>query len=118
MSATRRTFIVESAASALALAVSTRSLAATVPKEAPRTTGILVLDNCDPKSSDKRKYEDNLTFLDASGKHIFRVSGLNSFESIGSSHMIATDPSRKCLWVVENIKCCVRRFDFTGRETL
>jgi hypothetical protein len=84
----------------------------------PRPTGILVLDNCDSEYKGKDKYEDNLTFVDFAGKQRFRVSGLNCCESIGSSHMIATDPTRKCIWMIENVANRIRRFDFVGNETL
>ena len=94
------------------------SSAAPVPKDAPRLTGVLVLDNCDPKYDGKDEYADNLTLLDPAGKQRFRVSGFNNCESIGSSRMVAADPARKCIWTIENVANRLRRFDLTGRETL
>ncbi len=94
------------------------SLAAPLPREAARMTGVLVLDNCDDQFKDKEEYKDNLTLLDSKGRQTFRISGFNNCESIGSSHMVAVDPARKCVWVIENVAHRIRRFDLTGKETL
>jgi hypothetical protein len=32
--------------------------------------------------------------------------------------MVAADPARKCVWVIENVAQRVRRFDLAGKETL
>ncbi|HEV3238566.1 MAG TPA: hypothetical protein VGZ25_16385 [Gemmataceae bacterium] len=92
-------------------------LAAPAPKEA-KPTGILVLDDCDDQYQGKEEYKDNLTLLDSAGKQTFRVSGFNNCQSIGSSRMIAVDPTRKCIWVIENVAHRIRRFDLAGKETL
>lgn len=92
--------------------------AAPVPVMPPNQTGILVLDNCDEQYRGKEEYKDNLTFLDTAGKQLFRLSGFNNCESIGCSRMIASDPIRKCIWVLENVAHRVRRFDYSGKETL
>ncbi len=103
----------------LALLVSFSALsAAPVPNMPPRLTGILVLDDCDEVYLGKEVYKDNLTFLDRTGKQLFRVSGFNTCEAIGSSHLIATDPARKCIWVLELVAHCIRRFDYSGKEML
>src|SRR5262249_29501277 len=81
-------------------------------------TGILVLDNCDDQYQGKKEYKDNLTLLDSAGEQTFRVSGFNNCESIGSSRMVAADPARKCIWVIENVAHRIRRFDLAGKETL
>lgn len=91
---------------------------APVPKDTPRKTAILVLDDCDEQYDKKEKYEDNLTLIGADGKQRFRVSGFNNCQSIGSSHMIATDPKRKCIWAIENVAQRIRRFDYEGKVTL
>jgi hypothetical protein len=87
------------------------------PAPRPRE-GVLVLDNCDPEYQDKIVYEDNLTFIDADGKLGFRVSDLNNCESIGSNHMIASDPKRGWIWVVENVGYRIHKYDRTGKELL
>jgi DNA-binding beta-propeller fold protein YncE len=92
--------------------------AAQLQRAAGRPTGILVLDDCDDQYRGKEVYEDNLTLLDSAGKQVFRVSGFNNCQSIGSSHMVATDPARKCIWVLENVAHRIRRFDLAGKETL
>lgn len=92
--------------------------AAPVPLMPPKVTGILVLDNCDEQFRGKEAYEDNLTFLDSTGKQRFRVSGFNNCESIGCSRMIATDPIRRSVWVIENVAHRIRRFDYAGKEML
>src|SRR5437016_1151220 len=94
------------------------AVAAPVPKQPLKPTGILVLDNCDDQYQGKQDYNDNLTQLDLSGKLKFRVSGFNNCESIGSSRMVAADPARKCVWVIENVAHRIRRFDLAGKETL
>ena len=102
------------------LAVSGLSIRSHVsgPEEPVKPTGILVLDNCDDQYQGKEVYKDNLTFLDQTGKQKFRVSGFNNCESIGSSQMVAADPARKCIWVIENVAHRIRRFDLAGKETL
>lgn len=103
----------------LLLAISTLSLAlaAPLPKQRAKPTGILVLDNCDDQYEGKEEYTDNLTLLDSAGKQKFRVSGFNNCESIGSSRRIAADPIRKCIWVIENVAHRIRKFDLAGKET-
>jgi hypothetical protein len=101
-----------------AVPVLSAGLAALAAQEPAKRTGILVLDNCDDQYKDKEEYEDNLTLLDANGKQTFRVSGFNNCESIGSSHMVAVDPVRRCIWVIENVAHRIRRFDLSGKETL
>ena len=59
-----------------------------------KSGGVFVLDNCDPIYMGKAKYADNLTYIDATGKVAFRITGLNSCESIGSNHMVAVDGTR------------------------
>jgi hypothetical protein len=83
-----------------------------------KATGILILDDCDVQYQDKIDYKDNLTLLDSTGEMTFRVSGFNNCESIGSTRMIAADPQRKCVWVIENVAHRIRRFDLAGKETL
>ena len=92
--------------------------AAPLPKTPAEPTGILVLDNCDDQYEGKDEYRDNLTLIDSTGNRTFRVSGFNVCESIGSSRMIAADPRRACIWVIENVAHRIRRFDLAGKETL
>ena len=92
--------------------------AAPVPNMPPKVSGILVLDNCDAIFRGKEAYRDNLTFLNTAGKQFFRVTGFNNAESIGCSRMIATDPIRRSVWVIENVAHRIRRFDYSGKETL
>jgi hypothetical protein len=99
-------------------AVLSVAVAAPLPKQAAKPGGILVLDDCDEQYQGKVEYRDNLTLLDSAGKQLFRVSGFNNCESIGSSRMVAADPTRKCIWVVENVAQRIRRFDLAGKETL
>jgi len=80
--------------------------------------GIVVLDNCDPRYEGKKRYKDSLTMLGSDGGKKFRLSGFNNSESIGSSRMIAADPDRECIWVIENVAHRVRRFNLRGEETL
>ena len=100
------------------LALSLAVAAVPAPKEAEKLTGILVLDDCDDQYRGKEAYQDNLTVLDPAGKQVFRVSGFNNCQSIGSSRMVAADPARKCIWTIENVACRIRRFDLAGQETL
>lgn len=90
----------------------------TAPAPPRPKTGILVLDNCDPIYKGKEKYEDNLSSISSEGKIAFRVSGLNNCESIGSNHMVADDPKRGVIWVLENVGHCIRKFDRSGKELL
>lgn len=80
--------------------------------------GILVLDNCDDQYKGKTEYQDNLTLIDSVGKQKLRISGLNNCESIGSARLIAVDNNRECFWMIENVAHQLRRFDYSGKETL
>jgi len=101
-------------AGALALA----GLAAAAPAPAGPTAGILILDNCDGEFRGKEKYDNNLTYIDSAGKLGFRVSGFNGCESIGSNHLIATDPGRDCAWVLEIVGNRIHKYDRAGKELL
>ncbi|HEY1380487.1 MAG TPA: hypothetical protein VGF55_27045 [Gemmataceae bacterium] len=93
-------------------------LAAPAPPVSPKPAGILVLDDCDEQYRGKAEYKDNLTLLDLTGKQTFRLSGFNNCQTIGSSRMVAADPARKCVWVIEGVADRIRRFDLAGKETL
>ncbi len=60
---------------------------------------------------------DSVTLLDGAGAVKFRVPDLNTCDSIGSTHAIATDPARGHVWVAENVAKRIRRLDYTGRVT-
>jgi sugar lactone lactonase YvrE len=81
-------------------------------------SGVLVLDDCDPDFKGKQNYEDNLTYYDATGNVVFRISGLNICESIGSNHMIAADSDRGCIWLLENVGKQIHKYDRQGKELL
>jgi hypothetical protein len=106
-----------SALAALILCASIVPDGSSAPAPRPRE-GIVVLDDCDPDFRGKVVYQDNLTFIDPAGKLGFRVEGLNCCESIGSNHMIAGDPKRGWVWVVENVGHRIRKFDRDGKELL
>jgi hypothetical protein len=85
---------------------------------AMKVSGVLILDNCDAHYDGKAEFHDNLTLLDGAGNRLFQISGFNNCESIGSSHMIATDVICRHIWVIENVGRRIRRFDYAGRQTL
>jgi len=101
-----------------AIAIMAAVIASPAPKPAPRLSGVIVLDNCDSTYQGKEQYEDNLSLYSTTGDRLFRVSGFNNCESIGSSHAIAVDTTRNCIWVIENVAHRIRRFDFSAKETL
>lgn len=84
----------------------------------PGAASIFVLDDSDGTYQGKDRYEDNLTFFNASGATRFRVSGLNGCQAVGSHHLIAADAQRQCVWVSEIVVGCIKRFDLNGKETL
>lgn len=88
------------------------------PAPARKDSGVLVLDNCDPVFKDKIVYEDNLSSISPIGKLLFRVSGLNNCESIGSNHMIASDVKRGWVWIIENVGHRIHKYDQAGKELL
>jgi len=92
------------------------AFAAPVPKGPLKTGGILVLDDSDEVYKGKAAYEDNLHFFGTDGKERFHLPGFNNCQSIGGSRMIATDPARKIIWVIENVAHRVRRIDPAGKE--
>jgi hypothetical protein len=103
------------------LAFGTAGMAATALSAAPlpaKPTGVIVLDDCDPQYKDKDRYEDNLSFYDAAGKLLRRVSGLNNCEEISSPHKIAVDVARGRVWVTENVGHRLLQYDLSGREQL
>lgn len=93
-------------------------LAAFAAQELANPAGILVLDNCDDQYTGKKEFKDILTLVDATGRQMFRLSGFNNSESIGSSRLIVADPGRKCIWVSECSARRIRRFDLSGKQTL
>jgi DNA-binding beta-propeller fold protein YncE len=88
------------------------------------TRGFLVLDNCGPEFVLKPIHEDNLSFFDAAGKLVTRISGFNNSHwgvlarpvEIGSPHKIAIDLERGFVWVVENEGDRLLRFDRKGKK--
>ena len=94
------------------------SHAAPAPLARVQPTGILVLDDCDEQFRGKAGYEDNLTYFDATGKVVFRISGFNNCQSIGSNHTIAVDAVRGWIWVMELVGNRIHKFDRAGKELL
>jgi DNA-binding beta-propeller fold protein YncE len=80
--------------------------------------GVFVLDDCDPDYQGKATYADNLSYIDGSGKLVFRVSGLNTCQMIGSNRQIAYDAARGHVWVAECVGHQIRKFDLDGKELL
>jgi DNA-binding beta-propeller fold protein YncE len=80
--------------------------------------GVFVLDDCDPDFRGKEKYADNLSYIDGTGKLVFRVSGLNCCQSVGCSRHVAYDRTRGHVWVIENVGRRVLKFDLDGKELL
>jgi DNA-binding beta-propeller fold protein YncE len=95
----------------------TQAAPAPVEKAKP-SGGVVVLDNCDPEYKGKATYEDNLTFLAASGKLRTRVSGLNVCEEIGSPNRVVIDAQRKRVWVAETVGRRLLQYDLDGKELL
>jgi DNA-binding beta-propeller fold protein YncE len=90
-----------------------------IPRAARPAEGrVLVLDDCDPEFKGKDSYADNLSCISTAGGLVFRVSGFNNCECIGSSHMVAGDPARGCVWALENVAHRIRKFDRAGKELL
>src|SRR5262249_41782840 len=80
--------------------------------------GVFVLDDCDPDYEGKATYADNLSYIDGSGKLVFRVSGLNTCQMIGSNRQIAYDAARGKVWVAECVAHQIRKYDLEGKELL
>jgi len=80
--------------------------------------GVFVLDDCDPDYQGKATYADNLSYIDGSGKLVFRVSGLNTCQMIGSNRQVSYDAARGHVWVAESVGHQIRKFDLDGKELL
>jgi DNA-binding beta-propeller fold protein YncE len=80
--------------------------------------GVFVLDDCDRDYEGKAAYADNLSYIDGSGKLVFRMSGLNTCQMIGSNRQIAYDAARGHVWVTECVGARIRKLDLTGKELL
>ena len=87
-------------------------------EDAIPASGLLVLDNSDPMFKDQANYNDHLTCLDEHGKILFRVSGLNNCQTIGSTNKIAVDRKRGWLWVTEGVENRILKYDFKGHLML
>ncbi len=99
-------------ATALSVATCAAIPAAPAPPLPPR--GLLVLDNCDPALFGKDRYADNLSLAFPDGRLGFRISGLNTSESVGSSHRLAVDRKRGWAWVLEDAAGRIQKVDRTG----
>lgn len=82
------------------------------------TSGILILDNADPNFRGQLFYEDSLSCLGVAGREVFRTTGFNNCETIGSNHKIGFDAGRGWIWTVENVDRRLRRFDRQGKQLL
>src|SRR5262245_52579799 len=78
--------------------------------------GVFVLDDCDPDFRGKERYADNLSYIDGTGKLIFRVTGLNGAQTIGCNRHVAYDRTRGHVWVIESAGRRVLKFDLDGKE--
>jgi len=76
------------------------------------------MDDCDPDFRGKEAYEDNLSCIDAAGNLVFRVSGLNNCQSVGSNHIIAADSRRGWIWFLEMVGNRIHKLDQKGKELL
>ena len=104
---------------ALAVVCSGGLSAAPVPRQPPKSSGILVLDDCDPKFDGKGKYDDHLTLFTQAGREAFRLGGFNNHAWSDGHRMMAADAARKCVWVIGNVEGPLRRIDLeSGKETL
>jgi DNA-binding beta-propeller fold protein YncE len=80
--------------------------------------GVFVLDDCDVEYKGKASYADNLSYIDGSGKLVFRITGLNTCQMIGSNRQIAYDGARGHVWVSECVTGRIRKLDLDGKEVL
>jgi DNA-binding beta-propeller fold protein YncE len=103
---------------ALVLSFNLASLHAAPALPGSKAGGVFVLDDCDPDFQGKAEYRDNLSYYDGTGKLVFRVSGLNTCQMIGSNRQIAHDSARGHVWVAESVAGQVRKFDLDGKELL
>src|SRR5215213_9028537 len=103
---------------ALFLLTGCADLLAAPVKSAPKPGGVFVLDDCDPVYQGKAAYGDNLSYIDGAGKLVFRVTGLNTCQMIGSNRQIAYDGRRGHVWVAECVAAQIRKFDLEGEELL
>ncbi|HET6572227.1 MAG TPA: hypothetical protein VFG68_01385 [Fimbriiglobus sp.] len=103
---------------ALAATVGSMVSAAPVPKGGPPRIGVFVLDDCDPDFKGKAAYEDNLSAIGPSGKLMFRVTGINGCQAIGSNRLVASDTIRNRVWALEIVGHRVHQYDRAGKEQL
>lgn len=80
--------------------------------------GVFILDDSDPEYEGKDTYSDSLSLIDNSGKVVFRVSGLNGCQSIGSNRLIVNDANRGWVWVLEIVAHRIRKYDRSGTQLL
>lgn len=104
----------------LAIAISVELDLATAAPALPvaKGGGVFVLDDCDPNFKDMPNYADNLSYIDSSGKLIFRVTGLNMCQTIGCNRQVVLDAAREHVWIVETVGYTVRKYDMAGKEVL
>jgi DNA-binding beta-propeller fold protein YncE len=78
--------------------------------------GVFVLDDCDPDFRGKAAYTDNFSYIDATGKVVFRVSGINGCQTVGCNRQVAFDRTRGHVWVLEAVGHRVLKFDLNGKQ--
>jgi DNA-binding beta-propeller fold protein YncE len=89
------------------------AFAAPAPR-GPQPGGVFVLDDCDRNFHGQETYHDSLSYIDGSGKLVFRVSGFNIYGGAGG-HMLAYDAARRHVWVAEYAGR-ILKFDLEGNE--
>ena len=82
------------------------------------TGSLLILDDSDEEFGGKAAYEDGLTQIRADGGAGFRVTGLNTCQTVGSNHQVTVDQAREWVWMSETVANRVRKLDRKGKELL
>jgi hypothetical protein len=100
----------------LLLAAGLANLVAAPALPGSKSGGVFVLDDCDPDFRGKESYADNLSYIDGTGKVVFRVTGLNGAQTIGCNRQVAYDRTRRHVWVIETVGRRVLKFDLDGKE--
>jgi hypothetical protein len=62
----------------------------------------IVLDNTDPTFEADKPHHNRLTALDASGKKLWSLNGLNNAQTVGGVHGVAFDRRRERVYIREN----------------
>jgi beta-lactamase regulating signal transducer with metallopeptidase domain/peroxiredoxin len=89
----------------------------TTAADAPATKpAAIVLDNTDPTFEANKPHHDRLIALDAAGKELWSLDGLNNAQSVGGVHGVVFDRRRERVYIREDIANRITALNLSGKK--